>query len=426
PHAHWDPVNRRVVIAVIALCALFFHACGGDDAPPPCEPGEQKTCTCVEPDETLEGQALCLETGLFDACDCSECEVIEDCDDGDPCTYGVCASGRCETYPFTGECDDGDPCTTEDACTDGGACVGAVPLDCDDEDSCTVDSCGSDGCVNDKTEGCCETDDDCGFQELCVEGFCAPDPEPCGNAAGPLSDSLTEIFHDDGSTEGAHVAGQEWTVTDLQIPIGDTTLNEAVRFELEHPAIVHGFKIRWAIVPQKADADVVAGLYPDFGYNGFDFWQADPYWVGSRCAQDATPGEWTTYALPEPITFNEPGLVYVAHQRQAEDDPAWLFDLSSTHEDGACGGWDDCHSSMNFPLLTSGSSGGAGFAAWNGLSWPFQYDYMVRLLVEYTEELPPEETRFQRFQPDGEEPDITANRVAWGDYDDDGDEDLLA
>lgn len=424
--AHWRAERATPWLPLFAAVVLLLSACGGADEEPPCTPGDQKACTCPSDEGTRDGETVCLDSGSFDACDCSECAVAEECEDDDPCTYSVCAEGICEVYPFTGTCDDQDPCTIEDACTESGQCIGAVPLDCDDGDTCTEDSCDDNGCRNWPIEGCCHDDTGCGFQELCIDGLCAPDPEPCGDGAGLLPDGLTEIFHDDGSGEGAHVAGQDWTVTDLAIPIGDTTLNEAVRFELEHPAVVHGFKIRWGIVPQKPDADVVAGLYPDFGYNGFDFWQADPYWEGSRCAVDATPGEWTTYALPEGWEFTEPGLVYVAHQRHGVEDAAWLFDLTTTNEEGTCGGWDDCHSSLNFPLLTNGSSGGTGFYAWNGLSMQFQYDYMVRLLVEYTEELPAEQTRFQRFQPEDGEEDISAYRAAWGDYDDDGDEDLLA
>ncbi|MBI3179282.1 MAG: hypothetical protein HYZ27_06445, partial [Deltaproteobacteria bacterium] len=64
-----------------------------------------------------------------------------DCDDGNPCTTGVCfAGGGCNMVPVDGRaCDDGDPCTDQEWCA-GGSCVGSVDLCTEDRLSVTATS----------------------------------------------------------------------------------------------------------------------------------------------------------------------------------------------------------------------------------------------------------------------------------------------
>ena len=232
----------------------------------------------------------------------------------------------------------------------------------------------------------------------------------CGSAAGSLPEGLTELKWDDG-VGAATVEGQGWTVYEL--PLDEAVLNEAVRFELEHPARVHGFSVQYGQLP---DAEsVVAGLYDDFGYNGFDFWPGAPLWQGDHCVSDIEASQWVTFVADEPITVEHPGLIYVAHQRQGLGDAGWLFDLSY-NGDGTCGGFDECHSALNMPELTASTYGGY----YNGVSFGFGYDYMVRLYVEYTDAVPADEAIFQRLD------DVTpSSRQAWGDYDNDGYDDLF-
>jgi hypothetical protein len=239
---------------------------------------------------------------------------------------------------------------------------------------------------------------------------------PCVATAGDsLPEGLTELSWDDG-TGGASVVGQGWEV--VEVALDATRLNQSVRFELAHPARVHGFSVQLGGLPA-ADLPVEIGLYPDFGYNGFDFWPDEAWWSGSRCSADLAEGAWATWALPTPVELSHPGLVYVVAQR-AEGDPALLFDLSVAG-DGSCALFDDCHSSMNLPDLTSYTSGGYAYSAWNGLSFSFQYDFLVRLHVEYTDDLDPAETVFQPVEGLS-----LSHRAAWGDYDGDGWDDLFS
>lgn len=249
------------------------------------------------------------------------------------------------------------------------------------------------------------------------------EPALCNSAAGELPEGLVELARDDGG-EFASVAQQvEWTVLEMNVP--GATMYEATRFDLEHPAVVHGFSILYGHLPEDPDAALQAGVYPDLGNNGFDFWQFDPLWQGSRCRQDAELGQRVTYVLPEPLVYDHPGPVWVAHLRQDESSPAWGFDLTIPEQcedpSNCCGSFDICASAWNFPEVINFTIDGQPYFNWNGLSMSFAYDYMVRLYVEYTDDVTPEEHFFKKVEP-GPAPGV---HFAFSDFDDDGWEDML-
>ena len=237
----------------------------------------------------------------------------------------------------------------------------------------------------------------------------------CGSAGRTLDEAgLTELAFDDGMPVYS-VRDQDWSITtNKTYKLNESVLHEAVRFELDHPAKIYGFKIMWAKLPtDDPKRELEAGLYPDFGYNGFDFWAPDPLWTGTRCVEDTDDeGTWLTYALDEPIVVDHPGLVYVAHQA-APGDPVWWFDGTVEGEEDPCSTFHECQSSYNLPEADKNTF-------YNGLSFPFQYHFMVRLYVEYTDNVKPADKIFQEVAnaPSGK-------HVAWGDYDNDGFDDLL-
>ena len=291
---------------------------------------------------------------------------------------------------------------------------------CDDGNPCTLDECDEDGqCASSWIDGCCYADEECAGDLLCIDNRCTYDPNGCQSVFGELKSDLTVLeWHSD--LGAADITGQTWTITDEAIPMSTAPLFEAVRFELEHPAKVHGFSVRFAKLPSDPGAAVTAGLYPDFGYNGFDFWDRDALWEGAHCSESIDVDEWVEYVFDTPVPIEHPGLVYVGHKRSGEDDAALWFDGSTTQPDGSCAGFDDCHSSIRFPELTQGVSGGQGFASWQGLTIPFQYDFVVRLHVEYTDDAGPQDGLFQPM-----EPNELPNRASFGDWDNDGDDDAF-
>ncbi|MCB9549243.1 MAG: CRTAC1 family protein [Myxococcales bacterium] len=247
----------------------------------------------------------------------------------------------------------------------------------------------------------------------------AAPPKACDDALGVIPPGLTVLQHDDGVPVG-DVTEQPWEIVGVRV--GTSELHEAVRFELERPARIHAIQVQYGLLPDGRETPVTLGLYPDFGHNGFDFWAADPYWEGGRCRGDLRSEQWVDYVLPAPIEITEPGLVYVAHRREARRSAAWLFDGSLPTPDcgnDCCNAFANCHSAWNFPTLTQFQSGGQANYAYNGLSTTFPYDYLVRLHVEYLDE-PAAEPVFAAL------PDVApSNRMAFADVDNDGDDDLL-
>ncbi len=232
----------------------------------------------------------------------------------------------------------------------------------------------------------------------------------CGSAGATLPAGLTELSYDDGvAYADIRQSSAQITVDGQTHLLAEVPLYEAVRFTLEHPAKIHGFRVRWSNVDPSAahDVQIEAGLYPDFGYNGFDFWKKDPLWTGTRCAGDVTSGEWTHYALPAPITIDHPGLVYVAHLAATATAPVFAYGESAAE---SCEPFAACSSAFNLP---------EALGYYDGVSFPFQRNFLVRLLVEYTEEVAPEAKIFQEVAgPSGA-------HVSWGDYNHDGWEDVL-
>ncbi|MEZ4311359.1 MAG: CRTAC1 family protein [Polyangiaceae bacterium] len=239
----------------------------------------------------------------------------------------------------------------------------------------------------------------------------------CGSANRPLPDGLVELAWDDG-VGASNVQEQTFqiTVDPNTYLLADGPLWEAVRFDLDRPAKIHGFAIEWANLPDGAppDLELTAGLYPDFGHNGFDFWAPGPLFTGTRCAADVVPGDLLTYVFEAPIEVSHPGLVYVAHLMSTAEDPVFSFDLS-VNGDGSCALFDDCHSAMNLPEAETKQF-------YNGLSFPFTTDFRVRRSLAATDSLPPED---RIFQPPADPSPGPTSHVSFGDYDADGLDDML-
>jgi enediyne biosynthesis protein E4 len=243
----------------------------------------------------------------------------------------------------------------------------------------------------------------------------------CGSANLPLPEiALEELGYDDG-VAAATMRDQDWQISlsaSQTYVLNDENVHEAMRFALDHPATIYAVEVMWGPLIEGVDpaAELPLGIYSDFGHNGFDFWAADPLWTGTRCAADVddTGSSFTRYVLDEPITVDHPGLVYVAHLA-APGAPVWWFDGSQDGpEENPCGAFDDCRGALNLPEAATNTF-------FNGLSFSFQYDYMVRLLVTYDDAVQPADTF---FQPVAGAP--SAGHVSWADYDEDGFDDLLA
>lgn len=249
-----------------------------------------------------------------------------------------------------------------------------------------------------------------------------PEKTGCHTGEGKFKAGLTTLQWDDDQPLASVAEQEKWTMVGKKVNEAD--MWEAVRFDLAHPAKIHGFSIRWNGAPTEADAELAAGLFPDFSHNGFDFWRFAATKAVARCASDWQDGEWLDYVFDTPVEIDQPGLVYVAHERKGKDEPAWLFDGTPPKDcadpNNCCAPFTACHSAWNFPKIVNYTAGGQQNFAWNGLSTSLQYDYMVRLQVEYTQQLEPKDKFFQPVVGVN-----TSSRQAFADYDNDGDDDML-
>jgi hypothetical protein len=115
------------------------------------------------------------------------CAVVEDCDDGNPCTGDTCLGiGKaCDHVAKAGccvtdaDCKDEDSCTKDRCASPGGACVfdpipGCCHDDsgCDDSDACTLDTCDVMTSACRHLPGCCKKDADCAPLDKCFSGTC--------------------------------------------------------------------------------------------------------------------------------------------------------------------------------------------------------------------------------------------------------------
>ncbi len=232
----------------------------------------------------------------------------------------------------------------------------------------------------------------------------------CGTAVGSFPPNVEALSRfPEGSR--AHVRAQDWALDDggRTYVLAEEPLWEASRFDLVRPAKVHGFRVEWLNVPPDTDAStpLEAGLYPDFGHNGFDLWTADPLWTGTRCAGDLREGQPIDYVFAEPVEIHQPGMVYVAHRSDGALAPSFAFGDVEVGDD--CAELAECRSALNLPDA-------AGY--YNGISLALQFDFAVTLLVEYEPARAPEDLVFRAAAGP------TGQRVSWGDYDADGWDDL--
>ena len=257
---------------------------------------------------------------------------------------------------------------------------------------------------------------DAGGTDAAMPGMdSGPPPVMCSaSGGGSLPSGLETLSYHDGMGN-AQLEMQSWAVTfdGVEHRIAEQHAYEQARFEIDRPTRIHGFRVRWAGVGELGGADeLAAGLYRDFGYNGFDMWTATPYWSGTRCVSELDAEGWVTYALDAPVEIDQPGLVFVGHERAGAGAPGWWLDNSTDDPEGSCDNFDHCRSAVNMPDLETGQF-------YNGVTIQVPYDYLVELLVEPIAD-PPTEHHFAPV------PDITpSNRVSFGDFDNDGWDDFI-
>jgi len=260
-----------------------------------------------------------------------------------------------------------------------------------------------------------------GEGEAEAEGEGEPEPMCRAIAEGMFPAEAEELANapDEGSQT---ILDRAWTPINIDgrnYTIGQEPMWEAVRFDLDAPTCVYGMRVQWGNLLGEGERPVPVGAYPDFGSNGFDFDRWNPYWQTDRGLTPNDEGRWIDYVFEEAVEMPIPGIFYVAHlfdpdlQASAEGAPAMRFNGTGNN----CENFLDCRSAVNLPEAGS-MEHGTGIN-YNGTSFPFPYNYSVRLMVEVLDTIPDEDKWFQVDDA------LTASRAAWGDYNNDGWDDLM-
>ncbi len=115
-----EPIVGFVTVVVVGSYFPQSPSAGCTSAE---ECGASGACTTVSCDA-----GLCVSTPVQG---CGECTADADCDDGNPCTDGLCGAGGCQFIENGAACNDGDPCTDGDVCAAFG-CSGTPVSGCSD------------------------------------------------------------------------------------------------------------------------------------------------------------------------------------------------------------------------------------------------------------------------------------------------------
>ncbi len=232
----------------------------------------------------------------------------------------------------------------------------------------------------------------------------------CPGAASPDIDPAAEWIVLDGLSDTTFSFADRVFDDAYQGTYGTYDLNTlevyaANGFKLERPGQVVGVSVQWDNLPDEP-VPATVWFWPDFGSNGYAFDIEHPYTSLTRCLDASSEGRWEDYALPEPIRVDQPLHVFAGYHRgEGEDAPEILMENFYQDTDPFWSGvrWPDFDDELYY----------LGLAA-------AMYTFRVRLAVVYDPEIPPEAKPFQV------DPALAASsRVAWGDYDGDGDDDLM-
>jgi len=284
----------------------------------------------------------------------------------------------------------------------------ALALGCGDDAMVPVDAGGADG-----------GGEDAGTVPRLDAGPTEEDagPPPCvDDAEGSLPEDVEWVVLDGTSTElFSLMDGVLNAAAEGDFGTYDLNALEAWGgngFEFDGPVEVLGASARWGNLGASGEATLQ--VFPDFGDNGFDFDFGAPLGSHTRCLSESDEGEWVTYVFDEAYAMSQPGRIWVGFHRPeatmrregyASPVAELLFENFANDEEPFYSGikWPD----YDEEFLYRGASS----------TW---FTWQVRLAVRRMDPTPPSERRFA-----GEDLPASPRRVAFGDYDGDGDEDLM-
>lgn len=241
-------------------------------------------------------------------------------------------------------------------------------------------------------------------EETCIE-----------DAGGTIPDNAEWIILDGNSdtvfslAEG--VLSQEWQGTYGTYDLNTAQFEGGNGFALERPGRVVGAQVQWANLPEEV-APIPLTFWPDFGSNGYTWDRDNPIATPTRCLSSSDNGAWIDYALSQEIYLNQPMHIYVGYTRPERESGTPSTTPEILQED---------HQQGEEPFTSGGWFIGVEDELYHhGWTTPW-YTWRIRLAVVYDEPIDDSNKPFQKDDA------IEAHsRVAWGDFDNDGDDDFMA
>ncbi len=240
------------------------------------------------------------------------------------------------------------------------------------------------------------------------------------NAAGELPDDIEWLILD-GNADALIAMSDRRLNPEVEGQFGEVFDINAIAyfgangFYLDGPAVVVGAQARFANVdPGGAAQQAVLWAWPDFSSDGYVFDIDAPYGRYSRCITTVQEAEWVTFAFPAPIEVTQPLHVFVGTSRE---------DLTPVPGESIV---------YPYPELLFEDFQNEAEPYYAGIRWPDFDDeqyYQGTVSPWFTWQV-----RLALVRPDEPEPErpfaVTegfraSGRVAWGDYDADGDDDLM-
>ncbi len=189
--------------------------------------------------------------------------------------------------------------------------------------------------------------------------------------------------------------------------LNDELVHGAAGFKLERPGTVVGVSVRWDGLSGDEPVAATITMFPDFSSDGYAFDVDNPLATATRCLSGADQESWVSYLLPEPIRIDQPLHIFAGYTRDPEDalQPDILCEDSYN-------GAEPYYSGVRFPDVDEE-------VYYGGSAFPW-YTWQIRLAVVYDEAIADADKPFRV-----ESALAASSRVAWGDYDGDGDDDLM-
>ena len=258
-------------------------------------------------------------------------------------------------------------------------------------------------CSNEPTKNKTKTQDTA-IPQSCVE-----------TAQGELPENIEWIVLDGNADDIFHLGTDNALTNAYTGSYGTYDLN-TVAFEggngflLERPGRVVGAEVQWGNLSTEAEP-VALHFWPNFGSNGYTWNRDEPYTTETRCLSTEDDAEWVTYVLPEPIDIEQPVHIFVGYSREERESGTSSVSPEIYQEN---------HQQNEEPFWS-----GAWFLGvddelfYHGMTNPW-YTFRIRLAVVYDDVINDEERPFE-----AQDLFASTSRGSWGDFDNDGDDDLM-